>query len=220
MQRNSYVRAKHYNSKPLVSLRSRRDVPSRHGSPSPNAKSTVEFIILLMRSIPDIISVTDSIKRRLAAGDEESDKIDICLAEIPILLDFWSVPTHAALIEKDSYMVTSSCAVDVLIDRNFELARVFVRTGAFVRQWRKQGRDAHVGRLPQPNSLARATGRDAALSAQDANRPRYCAVPSRTGSVWLRTAPRRRRERTSPGQDGEMWRVRYTEAANPARKMR
>ena len=176
--------------------------------------------MLLMETIPVMISETDVIKRRLAAGDEETDRADVCLQEIRFLLYFWSLPAHAALIERDSHMVPFSCAVDAAIDRNFELARVFVRTGAFVRQWRKQGRDAHVGRLPQPNSLARATGRDAALSAQDANRPRYCAVPSRTGSVWLRTAPRRRRARTSPGQDGEMSRMRGTEAANPALKVR
>jgi hypothetical protein len=124
----------------------------RHGGPSPDAKITMEFIMLLMRSIPDIIAVTDSIKRRLAAGDEETDKIDICLAEIRILLDFWSVPAHAPLIEKDSYMVAFSCAVDATIDRNFDLARVFVRTGAFVRQWGEQGRDAFLADFLNPTA--------------------------------------------------------------------
>ena len=61
--------------------------------------------MLLMETIPVMISETDAVKRRLAAGDEETDRADVCLQEIRFLLYFWSLPAHAALIERDSHMV-------------------------------------------------------------------------------------------------------------------
>ena len=124
----------------------------RHGGPTPDAHSTMEFTMLLMETIPVMISETDAVKRRLAAGDEETDRADVCLQEIRFLLYFWSLPAHAALIERDSHMVPFSCAVDAAIDRNFELARVFVRTGAFVRQWAKQGRVGFLADYDNPTA--------------------------------------------------------------------
>ena len=49
-------------------------------------------------------------------------------------------------------MVPFSCAADAAIDRNFELARVFVRTGAFVRQWAKQGRVGFLADYDNPTA--------------------------------------------------------------------
>ena len=48
----------------------------------------MEFTMLLMETIPVMISETDVIKRRLAAGDEETDRADVCLQEIRFLLYF------------------------------------------------------------------------------------------------------------------------------------
>ena len=44
--------------------------------------------MLLMETIPVMISETDAVKRRLAAGDEETDRADVCLQEIRFLLYF------------------------------------------------------------------------------------------------------------------------------------
>jgi hypothetical protein len=60
----------------------------RHGGPTPDAITTLEFTWLLMETIPVMISETDVIKRRLAAGDEETDRADVCLQEIRFLLYF------------------------------------------------------------------------------------------------------------------------------------
>lgn len=73
-------------------------------------------------------------------GRESASASDVVThAELDALFAYWSPPARAALVRADSWKIPFSCAVDAVIDSDFVTARVFVRTGAFLRDWAEHG---------------------------------------------------------------------------------
>ena len=69
-------------------------------------------------------------------------KDHIWLAELNLMLSYWTSDDHSRVIASDSYKVAFSCATDAVIDREFAMARLFIRTGAFVRLCATKGNQA------------------------------------------------------------------------------
>merc|ERR1711939_779403 len=108
-----------------------------HGGPEP--AGIMPFFGALMGSMNTVIARTHDVVMRLAAGDEETDRMDVCIAETAAILEYWSNPEFSGTITHDSYKVAFSCATDAVINEDFHFARGFVRTGAFLRQVAKYG---------------------------------------------------------------------------------
>ena len=132
-----------------------------HGGPPP--RDIMPFIMANMQSTEIILRATNAIKLRIAAGDEDSDMTDVAVAEMRVMFDFWSAPARAVLIQPDSYRMAFSCAVDAAIDGEFDIARVYMRNGAFLRQWVQSGQEQFMADWADEEALEGSHGRQAEM---------------------------------------------------------
>eukprot|EP00928_Gymnodinium_smaydae_P068651 TRINITY_DN51847_c0_g1_i1.p1 TRINITY_DN51847_c0_g1~~TRINITY_DN51847_c0_g1_i1.p1 ORF type:complete len:169 (+),score=7.46 TRINITY_DN51847_c0_g1_i1:150-656(+) len=110
----------------------------RHGSPDPGKGKTLQFLSAMMGSLQTCMEAFDQIREQSGSTIGQK-KTEMCLAEMDIFCSYWSRPEMAKLISRDSYRVAFSTAVDAAIDKHYAMARLFVRSGIFLRQWAKQG---------------------------------------------------------------------------------
>ena len=108
----------------------------------------MEFIVALIQSQNILIGETNKLKVRLQNG-EEVTKEDVFLTELNLLVAYWTAPEQRSLIRPDSYKVAFSCATDAVVDSDFVMARVFIRTGAFLRLCMSEGIDQVVAILTE-----------------------------------------------------------------------
>jgi len=118
----------------------------RHGGPDPRKGKTLGFLSAMMGSLQTCMDAFDRIRDQSDSTTGQK-KTEMSLAELDIFCAYWSRPEMAKLISRDSYLIAFSCAVDAAIDENYAMARLFVRSGIFARQWTKQGGAAFVADL-------------------------------------------------------------------------
>ena len=108
----------------------------RHGGPPPS--SCISFIGALAGSIRTVCAATDGARAQVGRDSGEIRQA-LVNVELSALFGYWSRPEMSALITIDSSKAAFSCAVDATIDSEFAIARLFVRTGAFVLDWARHG---------------------------------------------------------------------------------
>jgi hypothetical protein len=126
----------------------------RHGGPPPSHGNTGAVIAAIVGSL----EATTAAHNRAVAFSQASggSAIDaVVKAELDTLYRYWARPEMAALVRSDSYKVAFSCAVDATLDSEFTVARQFVRTGAFLRDWAKHGGAQMLADFTDPSGGAR-----------------------------------------------------------------
>jgi len=111
----------------------------RHGGPPPAAGNTMAFITAMIESHQIMIPATNQVRVMIQNNVEGVVRRHAIQTELTILLEFWIAPQHARLIDSESYKVAFSCATDAVIDGDFPMARLFVRTGAFLQLAASEG---------------------------------------------------------------------------------
>lgn len=108
----------------------------RHGGPT-FGKKNAQFMTVMVGSIDEMVNAHNEAVRRVQAG--VASLSDVACAELDALFQYWSRPERASSIEPDSWRIPFAIAVDPVLDSDFNVARTFVRTGAFLRDWAEHG---------------------------------------------------------------------------------
>mmetsp|Transcript_24202 Transcript_24202/g.78243 ORF Transcript_24202/g.78243 Transcript_24202/m.78243 type:complete len:231 (-) Transcript_24202:96-788(-) len=115
----------------------------RHGGPKPDMR----FIQAMIQSLNTSIAASNDAIRRVQAPDSDYTRDDIAAAEFGALVNFWSKREHGRTIASDSWKIAFACAVDAVIDEEFVTARIFIRTGVFVREFAEKGKRVATERM-------------------------------------------------------------------------
>ena len=110
----------------------------RHGGPPPSDPSVG---LLIPAMIGYMQEATTAHNRAVNSARETGVSMlnAAVQAEMNTLFRYWSRPEMASIARPNSFKVAFSCAVDATLDSDFNVARQFVRVGAFLRDFARHG---------------------------------------------------------------------------------